>query len=532
VVLVLTVSLPAGAQDGSETIEVGTFEVPAPLMEVADVLAEPPPLSEEQLANQQWAAENTPGMLPVIEGEQSEPAGPVPETESIETDVRIEPGAPLAPGTATTYRWKQFGASIPSGQSNVLESSIDGKGKRLFYSGNWFAARSTDKGLNWNYLSPYSGMPDFCCDQVVRHDISRNIFLWLRMGVPDSNGENRFALSVSFREPFTAAYWTYFIKPEDINSSWQNVWWDYPAMSMTADYLFITWNLYTAVGSYSQTVVLKVNLDNLAAAGSFAGSYYNTTSWASIKPIDGADHTMYMASTWPNSLPQNSRIGIWRWKDADGSLVFWDKTLPAWTFSNRNDSHCGSPNWLARSDQRTLAGARYNIDTSDFQNPGRNVVAWWWNVAEGGNFSLPYIEGAAFYEDTMTLVSGTDGRPYVYNPDICFAYPDTATNRREDVGLVFNWADSPGWHKPKAAFALADDYTSSPPGWVFYGAVGSQAGPSDQKWGDYNTVRGFAYRSVWIAGVHYIPGTSNCSDCSVPLFFSFGRERDANEFWY
>jgi hypothetical protein len=303
-------------------------------------------------------------------------------------------------------------------------------------------------------------------------------------------------------------------------------------MSLTADYLYITWNLFTAAGSWDRSVVLKFPLDALAAGSGFSYSYWNTTAWSTFKPLDGADHTMYMASTWPNSVPQNSRVGILRWEDADNSLALWDRTVTAWTFTNRGNASCGSPNWAARYDQRALAGARYNIDTSDLQNPGRNVVAWWWNVQEGGNFPRPYIEGAAFYEDTMTQVAGGDGRPLIWNSTTCFAYPDAATNRREDLGMVFNFADSSGYHKPKAGYALADDYTASPPGWTYYGAVGSQAGPSDQKWGDYNTVRGFYARSVWIAGVHYIPGTSNCTNCSVPLFFSFGRERDDTEFWY
>jgi hypothetical protein len=499
----------------------------------AEVLAEPPLLTEEQLANIQWAEENTPGALPVIEGEQAEPAGPVPGTESMESEVRIEPGQPLAPGTATTFRWKQFGASIPAGNfSNVMESSVDGKASRHFFSGNWFTASTTNKGVTWSYISPYSGMTDFCCDQVVRHDITRNIFLWLRMGIPDGSGQNRFRLSVDFNDPFTGSFWYYDFTPTSVNAAWTNMWWDYPAMSMTADYLFITWNMFNAGGAYVRSVILKFPLDSLAAAAGFSYSYYETNTWSSFKPIDGADHTMYIASTWPNSLPQNSRIGIWRWKDADNSLTAWDKTITAWTFTNKGNEHCGTPNWLARSDQRTLAGARYNIDTSDLQDSGRNVVAWWWNVAEGGGFTWPYINAAAFYEDTMTQVAGTDGSPIVYNSSQCFAYPDVSTNEREDLGLIFNFASDPDFHKPNTAFALGDDYAPSPPGWTFYGVVASSAGPSDTKWGDYNTTRAFNHHTTWIAGVHYIPGGSNCSNCSVPLYFSYGRERDQNNYWW
>ena len=55
----------------------------------------------------------------------------------------------------------------------------------------------------------------------------------------------------------------------------------------------------------------------------------------------------------------------------------------------------------------------------------------------------------------------------------------------------------------------------------------SSAKPSDEKWGDYNTVREFEpTQKVWVAGSHYIKETSDCSNCSDPLYFVFGRARD------
>ena len=525
--LLLPLSFSVGAQDGPEVIEAQAFGgINAVLMEAED-LAEPPPLTEEQLANLAWAEENTPGALPVIDGEQAEPAGPEPGTESAEADARIEPGAPLAPGTAQIWKFKRFGSSLPGGQSNVMEVSVDVKGKQQWATGNWFAARSTDKGTSFTYFSPWTGMADFCCDQVIRHDMARDIWLWMRMGIPDGAGNNRFALSVDYQAPFTGGYWTYFITPTAINANWGGTWWDYPAMALTADHLWISWNMFDSGGNYVRSVVLKVPLDALAAAGPFGGWYWDTNAWATFKFVDGADHTMYFASNWPNSLPQNSRLGIWRWRDQDTTLSMWTKTITAWSFTGGGDAVCGAPNWADRYDQRVLAGARYNIDTTDLQNPGRNVLGWWWNVKQGGAFARPYIEGAAFYEDTITQVAGSDGRPYAWNDDLCFAYPDVATNEREDLGMVFNYADSSGYHKPKSAYSLADDYIASPPGWMFYGIGASQAGPSDQKWGDYNTVRAAHGPAIaWTAGVHVIPTTSNCSNCSEPIVVSFGRERD------
>jgi hypothetical protein len=281
-------------------------------------------------------------------------------------------------------------------------------------------------------------------------------------------------------------------------------------------------------------VMLRWPLDALAAGAGFSYNYYAQSDWFTFKPVKGADHVMYFASNWPVAGSPNTRLGIWRWYEDATGLSAWDKTIPAYSNTYRGDAHCGTPNWAARYDQRVLAGARYlvsNDGIADSRQPGRKVLGWWWNVKEGGGFTSPYIEAAAFFEDNMTLLPGYIGRPYVYGLS-CYAYPDAAPNLRGDLGLVFTFAQSPDWQKPNAAYGLADDYYHAPPGWPVYGIVASNAGPSDQKWGDYNTTNSYMDRTTWLGSVHYIPGSTNCSNCSSPVFFSYGRERDLYDFWY
>jgi hypothetical protein len=542
-VVVLIISLvgmaaPTAAQTPEEgiTVETESAVVAEPVMEEPVLMDELPALTEEQIAQLEWGEANT-HLAPEIEGDVGEVSVAPPEgSESVLAEVRDRSGGPLAPGDPTTFRWGAFGGSIPSGfKSNVMESSVAGKGRRLFFTGNWFGAYSLNKGLSWNYYSSFTGFSDFCCDQVIIHDKARDIYLWLRMGVPytDANGnyENRFKLSVDFAAPFTTSYWTYTFEPMGTNSNWTNQWWDYPHMQLGADYLYITWNMFNSSGSFTRSVVLRFPLDALAAASGFGYNYYQNTSWFTFVPVSGAHHVMYFASNWPSPY-SNTNLGIWRWYEDSGGLTFWNKTITAFTPTGRGYAHCGSPNWAARYDQRVLSGTRYSIYNDNLKYPGRKVLGWWWNVAEGGGFSYPYIEAAAFYEDTMAQVSGNQGRPLVWNSTTCFAYPSISANSRQDLGMVFNFATSAGYHRPNTAYTLADDYSNAPAGWTYYGAVGSSAGPSDQKWGDYNTVREYTGGTTWIAGVHFIPGGSNCSNCSSPLFFSFGRERDIVNFYY
>jgi len=527
VLLLTAVVLPVGAQEpGPQTMEATAFEAGLPTFEEPEFLAEPPTLTEEQLANRQWGIENTPAALPVLEGEQVAAVGPEPGTEMTLVETRVRSGQPLAPGDALLYRNVDFSASIPASEkSNVMESSVAMSGKFGFYTGNWFAARTTGSGSTWSYINPYADFPTFCCDQVTTYDEARDMFLWLRMGIPDGNGVNYFRLSVSSRNAL--GWWHYNIYPTNINGDWTNQWWDYPHIQLGARYMYLSWNMFDASYSYVRTVMLRVGLDDLKVAGPFAGSYLATNLWSTFVPVQGAYHIMYWASTWPNSLPQNSRIGIWMWPEDSGTITWWDKTIDAWTFTGRYDAVCGDPNWAYRYDQRVLTGARYTIQNTNIKIPGRKVLGWWWNVQEGGNFPFPYIEGAAFYEDTMTQVELPQGRPLIYSTVACFAYPSITPNKRQDLGGVFNVGLSGNAYRPDVAYWIGDDYSQALPGGTFYVVRQSNGGPSDWVWGDYNTVREFEpTQKVWSAAAHYISDAVNCSNCGDPIYFVFGRSRD------
>ena len=93
----------------------------------------------------------------------------------------VRPAMPRSTATPTSA------AIIPGGyKSNIMESSTAQNGKYAFFTGNWFAARSTNGGINWAYVNPYNGLPDFCCDQVTTFDEARNSVLLAAHGKPNS----------------------------------------------------------------------------------------------------------------------------------------------------------------------------------------------------------------------------------------------------------------------------------------------------------------------------------------------------------
>jgi hypothetical protein len=235
----LTGGLQAQLPSPDATLEVHTFSIGPPVMdEIIDQDVRPALTQEQKARIEEMLDKSPPGGL-VLEG------NPVPETntpaagtesrlaayETVESLVQ-----PEAPGTFTVFRQRGLRAVIPKSEvSNVAEVSGDMAGRMGFLTGNWFAARTDDGGNNWTYINPYSDMADFCCDQRALYDPARDIFLWMRMGIPDGNGENRFRLSVDAKEPFSGGYWSYDVTPTSINAAWTGEWWDYTEMQMTAD---------------------------------------------------------------------------------------------------------------------------------------------------------------------------------------------------------------------------------------------------------------------------------------------------------
>lgn len=532
-----SVLTPARAQDTAPdgvTVTADAAVMDAPTLEQVQLLDAPPEPTSEQLALQQWGEQNANRSIdinPTIEGPV---AGPMPGTESVVMTPRPRSGGPLAPGDAVAYQWTNYGASIPGGyKSNIMEQSTDGKSRFFFATGNWYAARSADKGRTFSYINPYSDFPSFCCDQVVLEDVNRDITMWFRLGVPDGNGNNVIKLSVSAHDIFGSSYWTYTIAPTNVNAAWTNQWFDYPHMQIGADYLYISMNIFNAAGSWQRTIMLRWPLNEISVGAGFNYNYVTDSTYFTFVPVSGAQHTMYFASNWGN--PPYNNLRIWRWYEDSTNLSAWTVTVPAWTPTGRGYMHCGTPNWLDRGDQRLLTGALYKVNNDGIAQPrqtGRNVLGWWWNVAEGGGFTYPYIEGAAFYEDTMTLLPGYLGRPYVYG-GWCFAYPSFTPNIRGDLGGLFNFSTSPNYQIPNVAITIADEYWQAPPGWAVYGQAGGSGGSSSATWGDYNTTRTFQLGTTWVSGSHYIPTAGNCSNCAVPLWMGFGRERDGTNFrWW
>ena len=126
---------------------------------------------------------------------------------------------------------------------NVGEPSVSINKDVVFYTGNWYAAVSTDGGRTFKFIDPNNmAQPTdprdvtFCCDQVVNYMPSIDTFVWLLQYGP-STGDNIQRLAFAKTEDVKAGRWQIF----DITAAALEVpgfFLDFPDLAVGANFLW------------------------------------------------------------------------------------------------------------------------------------------------------------------------------------------------------------------------------------------------------------------------------------------------------
>ncbi len=417
---------------------------------------------------------------------------------------------PMAPGTFTLINNSALGAAAPSGyKSTINEPSVASNGSYVFYTGNFYAARSTNGGSTFSYVDPYADMPTFCCDQDVIYDKNRDMFIWYRQGIADANGVNFFRLG---RSNNGGATWIFYdVYPTDINSSWTNQWWDYPQLALGNNYLYVASNMFNSNDFFTRTVLLRLSLDDLKAGGAVSYNYIHDSEHFTFAPVQGATTTMYWGTHHSNSV-----FRIFSWNENSTSFNWYDKTISAWDDTYRGSASCPGPdgyNWCYRTDDRVVSGWVAN-----------GTIGFFWNVKQGTNFPYPYVEAATFRESDKAYI----GRPLIWNPNFAFQYGAASPDARGHLGIVIFWGG--GSYYPNHAAGIDDDFNGDPvaEGWELYTTNTGTNGPSGLNWGDYIRVRPYYPYGLLYAATGYTLQGGTTENSVDPRYIVFGRERDVN----
>jgi len=110
-----------------------------------------------------------------------------------------------------------IGARQNKTASNVGEPSTAMNGEVVVYTGNWYAAVSSDGGKTFQYIDPATEFQQFdppgasfCCDQIVQYISKLDTFIWLLQYGTQSGVDNFQRLAIATSADVAANRWRLF----------------------------------------------------------------------------------------------------------------------------------------------------------------------------------------------------------------------------------------------------------------------------------------------------------------------------------
>ena len=429
----------------------------------------------------------------------------------------------VAPNASTDFVSAQLTlpAATAGGFSAVTEPSGDDAGQYRFHTGNWFAAFSVNRGVNWSYLNPFTIFGSgFCCDQVAIYDTGRNAWFWL---LQYTDGSLRLAVSTNN----LASWCAYTITPATTGFTGEI---DYNDLALGTNFIYVVSNIFPAAGGQGSQVI-RMPLDSLTTCGAWSGNYFRSeTLGFTWKPVAGANDAMYWGTNWFGTLGSSFRV--FKWQENSSGLAWFDRTLgTTFSFFTRNSGqNCAGTggvvqNWCQFADSRVLGGARYQaVD-------GQSYVVFSFNAGQGGPFSLPnpYTERAYFRESDLNYVASDR----LFGSTTAFQFMSMATDARGHIGMTAMWGGGSSNFYPGGIVVLQDDVSPNQPWASVFHSFGS-GNPCTQgglyRTGDYTTTRPFRPADKSFMGYNF-NFSANAGDCGsfAPMRVNavrFGRSRD------
>jgi hypothetical protein len=397
-------------------------------------------------------------------------------------------------------------AATSDDTSTVAEPSVGVADRQIFVTGNWYASRSTDNGASWTHVDPFTTLPSaaggFCCDQLTLHDHARGVWIWILQYV-EQNGTNVFRLAATRDGNFPAGGWYWWdIAPRTLDGSWTNVWFDYPDAAMSADNLFVTFNVFDANDDWQRAVVMRFPLATIANAGTLIFGWWSTTDNGSLRLTQGAQQTMYWGSH--NSARE---LRLFSWADGQNAISWWDIGVGEWSGAIGSTAPNGV-DWLERADPR-ITGACI----------GNGIITFMWTAGSRQNRPHAYCRAVRIREATRTVVD----QPDIFSQTRAWAYPAACTNDSGVVGFTafYGGAD----RHPGHVVGARDDSVGT---WrTRYSRLGSHS-PSAGRWGDYLNCRAHAPAAdTWVASGYTLEGGENRQDI-LPRVVHFRLLGDRN----
>src|SRR6266850_5385191 len=388
------------------------------------------------------------------------------------------------------------------------EPSLAANGTTIFYTYNWYAAFSTNGGASFTYINPRTSFPtagfDFCCDQRVIYDSSRDLFVWALLYVDAAETPKFIRVAVATTASVAQNRWAYWdLKPSDLSQTLPDDLIDFPNLALSANYLYVTATLlHTGSALVYASGVFRLSLDALRLGGFVSWTTYRTLLAESLEPVQSVSRstTMYLGTHASSTVME-----IWSWPESSGPIPHF---VTHAAFASPKLSTCFAPDFTnpcGDSDSRVRAGWLSG-----------NVLGFAWSAGAlaGAGYPYPYVGVLRVDATTFAVID----EPSIWSTQVAYLYPTAAANARGHVGVVATFVSPTRY--PSVAALVRDDESGN--GWDAVTVREGTAGPPRNRWGDFMTVvpAGPNFNS-WYAGTFTLQGTT-----VEPLFVWFGRDRD------
>lgn len=398
--------------------------------------------------------------------------------------------------------------------ANVDEPSAAMNGDVVFYTGNWYAAVSTDGGKTFRYLDPATAFQQFdppgatyCCDQIVQYVAAIDTFVWLLQYSTANDVDNFQRLAFARTSDVAAGHWRLF----DVTTKGlgvQGSFLDFPDLAVGAGALYMTTNIFPSGTAKVGSAVVRIPFKAITT-GPLKVNQFVSFDHFSFRVAQNCGKTAYFAAH-----EDTSTLRVFSWPEKKAKPTSVTVAVSRWIGGNGYQSRTpDNRRWLDRADPRitgaTLAGTEL----------------WFaWGVNAGSNQRpKPFVQIARIDSTGMTLVENVN----IFDTQSATCYAALATNVENEVGISYFIGG--GTRFPTHIVGVLTSPLRDAQ------VAAGQRGPLPRQdgqfhWGDYLTARpAYPNTKLFCATGYVMKGTGSGDgsnrDCT-PHFVVFGRKRN------
>jgi hypothetical protein len=385
--------------------------------------------------------------------------------------------------------------------STVGEPSLSASGSEALFSGNWYAAHSTNSGQTWNLIDPFSFFPTaaggFCCDQTLIFIPKIGMHVWLLQYVQGPTGTN--VLRIAFKQTHlgTKAGWKWWdLVPATFDPGWSTDWFDYNHAALSDNFLYVGTNMFKG-NSFTRAVMFRIPIKALQT-GNLSLERFVSTANFSLRCVQGATTRMYFGA---HEGGQANKLRVFTWPENTTTVSSSVIPITPWNGATPyGPVGPGPSNWIGRCDGR-ITGAW----------AAKGQLGFMWSANKQGTpRPYPFVRVVRINEATMTLID----EPDIWSASMAFAYPDACPNDQGDLGTTLFG----GGVQPVHLVGVRKAASAS---WNLGVTAKSTHGPAQPKWGDYLTCRrDHPAAGQWVASGYSLQGGGGIANIA-PHFVRF-----------